>query len=224
MPIRDWPEGDRPREKLLQRGAAALTDAELLAIFLRTGVAGRSAVDLARDLLVRFGGLRGLLRASRDEFCDAKGLGPAKFTQLQAVLEMARRHLGEALPTRTPLTDPQAVRQYLTAQLRDLGIEVFAGLFLDSQHRVIAYEPLAQGTLNAASVYPREVVKRALSLGAGAVIFAHNHPSGVAEPSAADRSLTERLKSALALVDIAVLDHFVIGDGDIVSFAERGWL
>lgn len=224
MPIRDWPEGERPREKLLQRGAAALTDAELLAIFLRTGVAGRSAVDLARDLLTRFGGLRGLLRASRDEFCDAKGLGPAKFAQLQAVLEMGRRHLGESLPARTPLTDPQAVRQYLNAQLRDLGHEVFAGLFLDSQHRVIAYQPLAQGTLNAASVYPREVVKRALSLGAGAVIFAHNHPSGVAEPSAADRSLTERLKSALALVDVAVLDHFVVGDGEIVSFAERGWI
>ncbi len=224
MPIKDWPEGERPREKLLQRGAAALSEAELLAIFLRTGVAGKSAVDLARDLLTRFDGLRGLLGASQTEFCAAKGLGPAKYTQLQAVLEMARRHLGESLPPRTPLSDPQAVRQYLSAQLRDLGHEVFAGLFLDSQHRVIAYEELAQGTLNAASVYPREVVKRALGLGAGAVIFAHNHPSGIAEPSAADRSLTQRLKDALALVDVTVLDHFVVGDGEIVSFAERGWI
>lgn len=224
MRIKDWPEGERPREKLLQRGAAALTEAELLAIFLRTGVAGKSAVDLARELLVRFEGLRGLMRASQADFCAAKGLGPAKYAQLQAVLEMARRHLGETLPPRTPLSDPRAVRQYLSAQLRDLGHEVFAGLFLDSQHRVIAYEALAQGTLNAASVYPREVVKRALGLGAGAVIFAHNHPSGIAEPSAADRSLTQRLKAALALVDVAVLDHFVVGDGDMVSFAERGWL
>lgn len=224
MRIKDWPEGERPREKLLQRGAAALTEAELLAIFLRTGIAGKSAVDLSRELLVRFAGLRGLMRASQAEFCAAKGLGAAKYAQLQAVLEIARRHLGETLPSRMPLNDPRAVRQYLSAQLRDLGHEVFAGLFLDSQHRMIAYEALAQGTLNAASVYPREVVKRALGLGAGAVIFAHNHPSGVAEPSAADRSLTQRLKTALALVDVAVLDHFVVGDGEMVSFAERGWL
>lgn len=224
MPIRDWPAGERPREKLLARGAAALSDAELLAIFLRTGVAGCSAVDLARDLLARFGGLRGLLGASPEVFCQARGLGEAKYTQLQAVVEMARRHLGEALSERAALADPQAVRVYLRAELRDRGHEVFAGLFLDSQHRVIAFEVLAEGTLNAASVYPREVVKRALSLGAGAVIFAHNHPSGIAEPSSADRHLTERLQAALALIDVRVLDHFVIGDGREVSFAERGWL
>ncbi len=224
MPIKDWPEGERPREKLLQYGAAALSPAELLAIFLRTGVAGKSAVDLARELLNRFDGLRGLLRASQVEFCSAKGLGPAKYAQLQAVLEMARRHLDEGLKARDPLADPESVRRYLTARLRDLGHEVFAGLFLDSQHRVIEYVELAQGTLNAASVYPREVVKRALALSAGAVIFAHNHPSGIAEPSAADRSLTQRLKAALALIDVTVLDHFVIGEGEIVSFAERGWI
>lgn len=224
MPIRDWPPGERPREKLLLRGAEHLSDAELLAIFLRTGVAGRSAVDLARDLLIRFGGLRCLLNAGQAEFCDARGLGPAKYAQLQAVLEMARRHFGESLPARIALSDPAAVRHYLSARLRDLGHERFAGLFLDSQHRVIAFEVLSQGTLNAASVYPREVIKRTLALSAAAVIFAHNHPSGVAEPSAADRALTRRLKDALALVDVVVLDHFVIGDGEIVSFAERGWL
>lgn len=224
MTIRDWPAGDRPREKLLARGAAALSDTELLAIFLRTGVTGKSAVDLARELVARFGGLRGLFNAPREEFCAAGGLGPAKYAQLQAVLEMARRHLKEALPQRTPLTDPDAVRRFLSAQLRDLHHEVFAALFLDNRHRVIVFEELSKGTLNAASVYPREVVKRALAINAGAVIFAHNHPSGVAEPSAADRDLTRRLKQALALVDISVLDHFVVGDGSIVSFAERGWL
>ncbi|HEX7380636.1 MAG TPA: DNA repair protein RadC [Nevskiaceae bacterium] len=224
MAIRDWPAQDRPREKLLARGPAALTDAELLAIFLRTGVAGRSAVDLGRDLVSRFGGLRGLLSATREAFCAAEGLGPAKYAQLQAVLEMARRHLRESLPSRLPLRDPAAVRQFLSSQLRDLPHEVFAGLFLDNRHRVMSFETLAEGTLNAASVYPREVLKRALAINAGAVIFAHNHPSGVAEPSGADRSLTERLKQALALVDITVLDHFVVGDGAVTSFAERGWL
>jgi DNA repair protein RadC len=226
--IRDWPEGERPREKLLQRGAAALGDAELLAIFLRTGVAGKSAVDLARDLIARFGGLRGLLRASRSEFCAAKGLGSAKYAQLQAVLEMARRHLAEDLQERIALKDPAtaraAVHQFLTAHLRDLDHEVFAALFLDAQHRVLAFEVLARGTLNGASVYPREVVKSALKHGAAAVIFAHNHPSGVAEPSEADRALTRRLKDALALVDIRVLDHFVVGEGTPTSFAERGLL
>ncbi|HEU0196358.1 MAG TPA: DNA repair protein RadC [Nevskiaceae bacterium] len=224
MAITDWPEGERPREKLLARGAAVLTDAELLAIFLRVGVRGKSAVDLARELLVRFDGLRGLFNASQEGFCATNGLGPAKYAQLQAVLEMARRYLETSLGERDPMSDPQAVRRYLQAKLRDLPHEVFAGLFLDNRHRVIRYEELAHGTLNAASVYPREVVKRALALNAGAVIFAHNHPSGVAEPSHADRSLTDRLKQALGLVDISVLDHFVVGDGAIVSFAERGWL
>jgi DNA repair protein RadC len=224
MPITDWLPGERPREKLLSRGAAALSDAELLAIFLRTGVAGKSAVDLARELLGRFGTLRALLQADVDSFCAAKGLGTAKYVQLQAVLEIARRHLAESLPSRDALRDPAAVRQYLRARLRDRDREVFAALMLDAQHRVLACEELAHGTIDGASVYPREVVKSALRHGAAAIIFAHNHPSGIAEPSAADRVLTERLRTALQLVDIRVLDHFVVGDGEPVSFAERGWL
>jgi DNA repair protein RadC len=224
MAITDWPIDERPREKLLARGAAALSDAELLAIFLRTGLPGLSAVDLARTLLVRFGSLRGLLKAPRAEFCEARGLGDAKFVQLQAVTEIARRHLAESLTERQALKDPQAAQSYLITQLRDLEHETFGALFLDSQHRVLAFESLAQGSLNSASVYPREVVKTALRHNAAAVILAHNHPSGIAEPSDADRVLTHRLKDALALVDIRVLDHFVIGNGRPFSFAERGWL
>lgn len=224
MSIRDWPAGERPREKLLERGAGALSDAELLAIFLRTGLAGKSAVDLARELLSRFDGLRGLLGADRAGFCAAKGLGDAKYAQLQAVLEMGRRHLGEEIRQRELLNDPATVRRYLQARLRDRDREVFAALFLDTQHRLLAYEELSVGTLDGAAVYPREVVKAALKLSAAAVIFAHNHPSGVAEPSAADRLLTERLQQALRLVDVRVLDHFVVGDAAPVSFAERGWL
>lgn len=224
MSITDWPESERPREKLLVRGPASLSDAELLAIFLRTGVTGCSAVDLARDLLGRFGSLRALVAASPAQFCEARGLGEAKYVQLQAVIEMGRRVLAEDLKSRDALADPAATRRYLSAWLRDRDREVFAALFLDSQHRVLAAEELSQGTLDAASVYPREVVKRALALGAAAVIFAHNHPSGVAEPSSADRVLTERLKQALALVEVRVLDHFVVGEGAPTSFAERGWL
>jgi DNA repair protein RadC len=223
MPITDWPADERPREKLLARGAQALSDAELLAIFLRTGIKGKSAVDLARQQLARFGGLRALMRAGRAEFCETPGLGEAKYAQLQASLEIARRHLAEMLPDREALKDPMMVRRYLQARLRDRDEEVFAALFLDNQHRVIAVEELAVGTIDGAGVYPREVVKAALRHGAAAVIFAHNHPSGMAEPSAADRALTERLKAALALVDIRVLDHFVVGE-QVVSFAERGWI
>jgi DNA repair protein RadC len=222
MPITDWPANERPREKLLERGAANLTDAELLAIFLRTGSRGRTAVDLARELLGRFGGLRALLRAARDD-CAVPGFGLAKYAQLQAALEISRRHLAEALARRDAIKDPAAVRRLLQARLRDREHETFAALFLDNQHRVIAYDELSQGTIDGASVYPREVIKAALRHGAAAVIFAHNHPSGVAEPSAADRTLTERLKAALAQVDIRVLDHFVVGE-QVVSFAERGWL
>lgn len=224
MTIRDWPEGERPREKLLARGAGALSDAELLAIFLRTGVPGKSAVDLARELLQHFGSLRALLSARRGEFCAHKGLGAAKFAQLQAVLEMARRHLGEELRRGSALDNPAATRRYLVSLLRDQPREVFGALFLNNQHQVIAYETLAQGTLDGASVYAREVVETALRHRAAAVILAHNHPSGVREPSAADRQLTQRLQTALALVEIRVLDHFVVGDGEPVSFAERGWL
>jgi len=222
MSIRDWPEGERPREKLLAQGAAGLSDAELLAIFLRTGVPGLSAVDLARQLLTGFGGLRGLLSADRQAFCAGKGLGEAKYAQLQAVLELARRHLSETLAERDLLREPTLVRHYLSSQLRDRDRERFVGLFLDAQNRLMASELLAEGSLSEASVYPREVVKTALRLGAAAVIFAHNHPSGMPEPSEADRRLTERLKQALATVDVRVLDHFVVGEGAPGSFAERG--
>ena len=223
MPITDWPADERPREKLLKRGAAALSDAELLAIFLRTGVAGRTAVDLARDLLSRFGGLRPLMQADPGTFCTARGLGVAKYTQLQAVLEMARRHLSEALDRGDALGSPDDTRRYLSARLRDYPFEVFACLFLDNRHRVIAFEELFRGTIDGASVHPREVVRRALTHNAAAVILAHNHPSGVAEPSRSDEAVTRRLRDALALVDIRVLDHVVVGDS-LVSFAERGLL
>lgn len=224
MAITDWPMAERPREKLLSQGAAALSDAELLAIFLRTGLPGRSAVDLARDLLHGFGSLRALLQADIKVFCGHAGLGPAKFVQLQAVMEMSRRHLYEEIQRGDALTSPGSVRRYLKSQLLGLPHEVFACLFLDNQHRVIAFEELFRGTLDSASVYPREVVKRALAHNAAALILTHNHPSGVSEPSQADLMLTRRLKESLALVDIRVLDHLVVGDGEPVSFAERGLL
>ncbi|WP_317932144.1 RadC family protein [Halioxenophilus sp. WMMB6] len=224
MAIADWPSAERPREKLLQQGAHSLSDAELLAIFLRTGCAGKSAVDLARELLHEFGSLRALLSASQTAFCQANGLGPAKYAQLQAVMEMAKRNLAEVLKRGAALTDPGRVRTFLKAQLRHQPSEVFCVLYLDSQHQMIAYEPLFHGTIDAAAVYCREVVRKCLVNNAAAVIFAHNHPSGVAEPSLADRQLTERLIEALALVDIRVLDHMVVGEQRVVSFAERGWL
>lgn len=222
MAITDWPVAERPREKLLKQGAQALSDAELLAIFLRTGTPGVTAVDLARTLLNEFGGLRALVNADLAAFSRGLGLGPAKYAQLQAVIEMSRRHLQESLQRADALTSPQLTRQYLLSCLRDQQQEQFACLFLDSQHRVIVFETLFYGTIDAACVYPREVVKRCLQHNAAAVILAHNHPSGVAEPSQADERITERLVSALALVDIRVLDHFVVGDGELVSFAERG--
>ena len=220
--IRDWPAGERPREKLLGRGPAALSDAELLAIFLRTGVTGKTAVDLARDLLSEFGGLRPLLEADRQGFCKHHGLGDATYAQLQAVLEMARRHLQEQLHRGDTLENPDTTREFLASRLRHLPYEVFACLFLDNRHRVIKFEELFRGTIDGASVHPREVVRRALHHNAAAVILAHNHPSGVAEPSRADVALTRRLVDSLALVDVRVLDHVVIGDGSGVSFAERG--
>ncbi|WGS87272.1 DNA repair protein RadC [Methylomonas sp. UP202] len=222
MSIKDWSADERPREKLLQRGAAALSDAELLAIFLRTGIAGKTAVDMARELLRDFGSLRGLLAADRQRFCESKGLGDAKYAQLQAVMEMARRHFSEVLKRGDALTSPDATRAYLSAQLRGYDFEVFACLFLDNQHRVIQWEELFRGTIDGASVYPREVAKRALYHAAAAVIFAHNHPSGINEPSQADRLLTDKLKQALGLFDIRVLDHFIVGDGLPYSFAEHG--
>ena len=222
MSIRNWPAEDRPRERLLKLGASSLTDAQLLAIFLRTGVSGMSAVDLARRLLDEFGGLRGLLEADPLSFSAHLGLGPAKYAQLQAVLEMARRHLAEGLERDSVLESPAAVREYLTAQLRHEKHEVFGCLFLDAKHRVLAFESLFQGTVDSANVYPRQVVKRALAHNASALILCHNHPSGVVEPSQADRLLTLRLKEALALVDVRVLDHFIIGEGAPLSMAECG--
>lgn len=224
MAINDWPTAERPRERLLLHGPQALSDAELLAILLRSGARGKTAVDLARGLLAEFGGLRGLFAAEQGRLCAAPGLGPAKYAELQAVLEMARRHLGETLQRGNPLADPRTTRQYLTACLRDRPSEVFCCLYLDNRHRVIAFEELFYGTLDGASVHPREVLRKSLNHNAAAVIFAHNHPSGVAEPSDADRRLTQKLKEGLALVDIRVLDHFVVGDGEAISFAERGWL
>ncbi len=224
MSITDWPEQERPREKLLQRGSAALSDAELLAIFLRTGTRGKTAVDLARELLADFGSLKALLAADCQRFCQSLGLGTAKYAQLQAVLEMARRHFVETLQQDDVLTSPEATRAYLSAQLRGYSYEVFACLFLDNKHRIIKLEELFRGTIDGASVYPREVAKRALHHNAAAVIFAHNHPSGIAEPSQADRLITDKLKQALNLFDIRVLDHFIIGDGVPFSFAEHGFI
>ncbi len=224
MTIKDWPEDERPREKLLERGAGALSDAELLAIFLRTGIPGKSAVDLARELLIAFGGLAGLLAADQRRFCQEKGLGTAKFAQLQAVLELSRRYLLTRLDGQDVLTSPQATRDYLKMRLYGLPHEVFACLFLDNRHRVIRFEELFRGTIDGASVHPREVLRRVLDTNAAAVIFAHNHPSGVAEPSQADLRITQRLKSMLDLIEVRVLDHIIVGDGDGVSFAERGLL
>ena len=224
MTIKDWPKDERPREKLLVHGPAQLSDAELLAIFLRTGSKGKSAVDLARELLSEFGGLRHILEASQGEFCAHHGLGPAKYTQLQAVLEMSRRHLKQDLQRQDAFSNPDLVRAYLTSRLRHRQQEVFVCLFLDAQHRLIIYEELFQGSIDGASVYPREVVKRALAHNAAAVIFAHNHPSGVAEPSVSDERITGRLMKALELVEVRTLDHFIVGEGQVVSMAERGLL
>ena len=222
MAITDWPAEERPREKLLQRGALALSDAELLAIFIRTGCSGKTAVDLARELLSHFGSLRTLLQADQKDFCIPLGLGPAKFAQLQAVLEMSRRHLHENISKKVQLSDSESVKRYFKANLRHKKSEVFAALFLDSQHQLIKYEELFHGTLDSASVYPREVVKSALKYNAGAVIFAHNHPSGNSEPSSADIDITQHLKKALSLIDIRTLDHMIVGEHTVVSLAERG--
>ena len=224
MAIRDWPEDARPREKLLKLGAAALTDAELVAVFLRTGVTGKSAVDLGRELIERFGGLGGLCRADRAAACAAPGVGEAKYALLQAVMEMARRTLAEAMQAGDALTSPQAVRDYLRLSLRNRDYEVFCCVFLDAQHRVIAVEELFRGTLTQTSVYPREIVRRALAHNAAALILAHNHPSGVAEPSQADRVLTRQLEEALALIDVRVLDHFIVAGPSSLSFREAGHL
>ena len=224
MSLSTWPEGERPREKLLQRGAAALSDAELLALLLGTGARGLDVLSMARQLLTRFGDLQGVLSASREDMQAQAGIGAAKFTLLQASLELARRHAMENLRRGAVMSSPQHTRQFLHCHLRDPAREVFSCLFLDSQHALICCEDLFWGTLDGAAVYPREVVRRALALQAAAVIFAHNHPSGVAQPSQADRRITERLQAALALVDIRVLDHIIVGRGEQFSFAEDGLL
>jgi DNA repair protein RadC len=222
MSIRDWPRGERPREKLLELGSGSLSDAELLAIFLRTGVTGKSAVDLARHLLKQFGSLRSLLEADLKTFSQELGLGVAKYAQLQAVMEMSRRHMAERLKRDASLNQPHEVRDYLKALLRHEKHEVFGCLFMDSKHRMLAFEPMFRGSIRSTGVHPREVVKRALVHNAAAVIFCHNHPSGSTEPSQADQSLTKLLKSALDLIDVLVLDHFIIGDGDPLSMVEAG--
>jgi DNA repair protein RadC len=224
MAITDWPAAERPREKLLQRGAAALSDAELLAIFLRTGVKGRSAVDLARDLLTEHGGLRTLLEASQETFCRSHGLGVAKYCQLQATLEMAQRYLATSLKRGDIFSTPGAVRSYLQQRLRAEPRELFHCLFLDNKNRLIVDETLFWGTINQSVVHPREVVKRALELNASAIILSHNHPSGVCDPSGADIEITQRIKAALELVDIRLLDHLIVGDQEVLSLAERGLL
>ena len=224
MRIADWPEDERPRERLLKHGASALSEAELLAIFLRTGIAGASAVELGRQLLARFGNLQRLFAAPLSEVASVRGLGPAKYVQLQAVIEMARRALEEDIGERDAMSSPQAVREFLRLTLGGRAHEVFMAMFLDAQNRLLGSEELFRGTLTQTSVYPRDVVKTALRYNAAGVIFAHNHPSGVAEPSRADELLTQTLKQALSLVEIKTLDHFIVAGSRTVSFAERGLL
>ena len=222
MAIRDWPSNERPREKLLEKGATALSDAELLAILLRTGTPGHSALDVARDVLKSFRSLRKLIAADRQRFCAEPGLGPARFAEMQAAIEISRRQLTDPLKAGPSLSSPRATRDFLVAKLRDLEHEVFCCLYLDKRHRLIHFEELFRGTIDGASVHPREIVKLALQRNAAAIIIAHNHPSGIAEPSQADELITQRVKEALGLVDIRLLDHIVVGDGVSVSLAERG--
>jgi DNA repair protein RadC len=224
MAITDWPADERPREKLMQKGVESLSDAELLAIFLRVGVVGKSAVDLARDLLSTFDSLNGIFSASASQIEAVHGMGLSKYCQLQAIFEMSRRALAEEMKQKDVLSSPKQVRDYLSLKLGNEPREIFMVLFLDSQNRVQAQESLFEGTLTQASVYPREIVKRALHHNAASVIFAHNHPSGIVEPSRADETLTKALKSALDLVDVRVLDHFIVAGNQTMSFAERGLL
>lgn len=222
MAITDWPIDERPREKLMQKGAAALSDAELLAIFLRVGLPGKSAVDLARELVSHFGSLQRMFSAQPKELCQIKGIGEAKYVQLQAVLEMARRALEEEMRLDDVMSSPTAVRRYLQSWLRNRSYEVFVGIFLDTRNQVITAEELFRGTLNQTSVYPREVARRALQLNAAALIVAHNHPSGSAQASSSDEALTRQLKAALGLLDIALLDHLIVAGNKVVSMAEQG--
>lgn len=224
MAIREWPRRERPREKLLERGSEALSDAELIAVLLGSGVRGSSAVDLARNLIARFGSIRELLSAERGECLSQLGLGPARYALLRAALELARRHHLDRLRAGPLVASPETTREFLLAQLRDRPYEVFCCMHLDSRYRLITFEELFRGTVDGASVHPREVVRQAMTHNSAALIFAHNHPSGVAEPSQADELITRRLRDSLALVDVRVLDHIVVGDGACISFAERGLL
>ena len=222
MSMAGWPLAERPRERLLAQGPAALSDAELVALFLGTGVRGKSALALARELLARFGRVSRLLSATHRELDAVPGIGAARYSQIAAVMELARRALAEEMKSRDSLTSPAAVRGYLRLHMQELGHECFFCVFLDAQNRVIAAEELFRGTLTQTSVYPREVVKQGLRYNAASVNLAHNHPSGVPEPSAADRMLTSVLKTALALIDVKVLDHIVVAGCKTVSFASRG--
>jgi DNA repair protein RadC len=222
MSMARWPLGERPRERLLAQGPAALSDAELLALFVGTGVRGKSALDVARELLARFGRVSRVLSAPQGELDAVPGVGAARYARIAAVMELARRALAEEMRARDSLTSPAAVRGYLRLSMQELAHECFYCVFLDAQNRVIVAEQLFRGTLTQTSVYPREVVKQALRHNAAAVILAHNHPSGVAEPSVQDQALTRTLAEALALVDVKVLDHFIVAPGACLSFAERG--
>ena len=222
MTIKEWPVNERPQEKLLSRGARVLSDAELLALFIRSGTRGNSALDIGRNLIGEFGGLREILIADRDKICQFNGCGPARYALLQAALEIGRRFLDQSLRKQGPLSSPSRAADFLTHQLRDQKREIFAIIYLDTRHQVIDYEELFAGTLNGATVHPREVVRSVLEKNASAVILAHNHPSGIAEPSQSDAILTKRLQESLQLIDVRLLDHLVIGDGEYVSMSDRG--
>jgi DNA repair protein RadC len=222
--ITAWPRGERPRERLIERGAQALSDAELVAVLLGTGSVGANALEVARQLISHFGSLRRMLSAHRGDLLGQRGVGPARYATLMAALELARRHYCEAMRAGPAMNAPAATRQFLTAQLRDRPYEVFCCLHLDNRHRLIHFEEVFRGTIDGASVHPREIVRQALQYNSAALIFAHNHPSGVAEASQADELITRRLRDALALVDIRVLDHLIVGDNTCLSFAERGLL
>lgn len=224
MAIRDWPVDEQPREKLIARGPAALSDAELLAVFIGSGSRGQNAVELGRELLRRYGGLRQLLERSPKALMLDRGLGPARVARLLAAIELASRHLAAALVSRDAVNDPVRAGDYFRARLRGYPHEVFACLFMDSHHRMIAFEELFRGSIDSAEVHPREVVRRCIAHNAAAVILGHNHPSGISEASAADIAITRRLRDALMLIDVRVLDHFIVGEGLPVSFAARGWL
>jgi DNA repair protein RadC len=217
-----WPAGERPREKLLNKGAGSLSDSELLAIFLRTGIRGKNVIDLSREIIQHFGSLKRLFAATEKEFCSIKGLGRAKFVQLQACLEMSQRHIEEQITQQDAMQNPSQVKQYVQSRLMSKPNEVFAAIFLDNQHRVLAFEELFYGTINASSVHPRVLVQRCIAHNAAAVIVAHNHPSGIAEPSLSDIDITRTLKTALGLIDVRLLDHLVVASHQVTSLAERG--